>query len=294
VLNVAVPSAPTLLGSLNFSGGDVNDVVVDGNYLYIATDDNSAEMAVIDVSVPAAPTSSATVNLSGGNNAETIAINGTTVAVGRSGGNELAIVDVSTPTSPSIISEISVTGGIYGIDFDGSDGVFLATNGSSVQMQRWDISTPSSPVLDGSYNLTDDGNSVAVSGSYAYYATSANSLELQILGEGGSLSDYATEGTFTSQAFDSGSTSTNWSTIEWTESGTGDVAFMIRTADSEANLEDALWVGSDGTSETTYGTSGGSITTDSGAAGTQWVQWKALLSGNGSSTPVLEDVTISY
>jgi hypothetical protein len=136
---------------------------------------------------------------------------------------------------------------------------------------------------------------VSSDGTYAYFATGNDSLELQILGPStASFTDYVREGTFTSQAFDSGSTSTNWGSIEWTSSGTGTVQFMIRTANSEANLTTARWVGSDGTSSTTYTSSGQSITTDSSATGTQWVQWKVLLSGNSISTPVLQDVTLSY
>jgi hypothetical protein len=53
-------------------------------------------------------------------------------------------------------------------------------------------------------------------------------------------------------------------------------------------------VGSDGTAATTYSTSGASITTDPGASGTQWIEWKAYLTGSGSATPVLEDVTVNY
>jgi len=69
---------------------------------------------------------------------------------------------------------------------------------------------------------------------------------------------------------------------------------MIRTASTEVGLSSATWVGSDGTDLTRYSTSGTGITTDPGASGTQWVQWKAFLSGSGTATPIVLDVTLKY
>lgn len=293
VVDVATPATPTLLGTLGLSS-DVNDVFVDGSHAYVARDQNSAEMSVIDISTPTTPAVVASVNLSGNSNAETIDKVGSLLVIGRNGGHDLALLDVATPTAPSILSQTIVTGGIYGVALDGTGAVFLATTGSGTQMQRWDISTPTAPVLDGTFSLGSTSIGVDVSGGYAYYATSHNTQEFQIIGPSTPPTDYAYEGSFTSEAFDSGASGTGWNNIEWTQSGTGTIAFMIRTANSEANLEQAAWVGSDGTTQTAYSVSGESITTDPSASGTQWIQWKALLNGNGSSTPVLEDVSITY
>lgn len=99
--------------------------------------------------------------------------------------------------------------------------------------------------------------------------------------------------TYTSPAFDSGTPATSWGEISWTSSGS--ITFRIRTASSEAGLADAIWVGSDGTMGTVYSTSAGqAIQTDGSASGTRWIQWKAYLPSNGTSTPILEDVSISY
>jgi type II secretory pathway pseudopilin PulG len=293
-IDVSTPSSPSLLDSLSYSS-DINDVVVSGNYLYAATDNNSAEMAVFDISNPSAISYVTGVNSGGNNNAETIAITGSLVALGEAGGNELVLIDVSNPLSPGILSETNTGGSTEGSYFADSTTLYLSTVGGNLEAQRWDVGNTSLPAQDMVYDLNGHGSSVSSDGTYAYFATGNDSLELQILGPStASFTDYVREGTFTSQAFDSGSTSTNWGSIEWTSSGTGTVQFMIRTANSEANLTTARWVGSDGTSSTTYTSSGQSITTDSSATGTQWVQWKVLLSGNSISTPVLQDVTLSY
>ena len=162
-----------------------------------------------------------------------------------------------------------------------------------MEFMRWDISTPSSPILDASLDLSADAHDVFYVGNYAFVVTSHDNQELQVIGEGTPPTGYATEGSFTSQAFDAGS-SISWDSIEWGESGEGDVVFRIRTAASQAGLETATWVGSDGTTSSTYTSSGQSITLDSSATGTQWLQWKAYLFGSGVSTPVLSDVILRY
>lgn len=105
---------------------------------------------------------------------------------------------------------------------------------------------------------------------------------------------YTPFATYTSPPFDSESASTTWSEISWTANG-GTVGFRMRTASSEAALEDAYWVGPDGTVLTSYSDAEGEeIQTYAGASGTRWIQWKAYLSGDGSQLPVLEDVSVSY
>jgi hypothetical protein len=158
---------------------------------------------------------------------------------------------------------------------------------------RWDISTPSAPTQVSSYDLNDQARGVYFDGTNIFLATYNVAAEFYILGPGATAGAYAKESTFTSQTYDSGAAST-WGVISWTESGAGDVVFRIRTADSEANLMSAIWVGSDGTGDTTYSTSGTAITVDPGASGTQWVQWKAYLSGDSLTTPVLQDITLTY
>jgi hypothetical protein len=155
------------------------------------------------------------------------------------------------------------------------------------------MTNPASPTFQASFDLGDDAEGVFFDGVYAYLGTEVNDKELQVIGPGSEPAGYAREGNFTSQAFDSGA-DTSWDSIEWTSSGTGTVNFRIRIADSQANLATAKWVGPGGSLSATYSTSGQALATDPGAIGRRWFQWKAYLTGDGSSTPVLENVTIRY
>jgi hypothetical protein len=182
---------------------------------------------------------------------------------------------------------------INGVAFEGTSFVHTAGDDWQAQYQRWDITNPALPTLDAFFDLTTDGEGIFFNGVLVFVATESNTQELQIVGPGDPPTDYAREGNFTSQAFDAGG-NVSWDSLEWITSGTGAVTFRIRTADTQANLATAQWVGPDGTSETVFNTWGQTIIEAPGATGRRWFQWKASLTGNGSSTPVLEDVTVRY
>ncbi len=293
-INVSTPSSPTTLDTTEFSD-DLTALAVSGTYVFAATHDNSKELAVFDASTTTNVIEVASYNASGSENGLSIDVSGSTLVLGRADASsgELLVLSITTPTSPTLSGTGEVDNDVSGISLNGTSTVYVASKEDDKEFMRWDISTPSSPVLDTSMDLNTDATDVMFSGSYAYVSTEHNSQELLVIGEGAPPSGYAPEGSFTSQAFDAG-TSASWDFLKWTESGTGDIVFRIRTANAQANLVTATWVGSDGTSSTTYTTSGSWITRDSNATGTQWIQWKAYLSGAGTSTPVLSDVTLYY
>jgi len=118
------------------------------------------------------------------------------------------------------------------------------------------------------------------------------SISYQILG---SVS-YFLSGTFDSETFDTGVANPVFNYIDWTAdepSGTR-VEFQLRAASTEAGLGSATWVGPDGSGSSFYTSQGEFIETDPGATGVQWIQYRAYLYSDGSSTPVLRDITIDY
>lgn len=296
VLDLSAPAAPAFVGSTDFDD-EIERMVASGSYVYVATESDSAELAVFNVSSPAAPSHVASLNLDDDEDGQAIAIYGTMVALGRADDddvNELAIIDISTPTAPVLLGSADMSEEVSGIAMENGSFVHIATDDWQRQYQRWDITNPASPQFDAAFDLSSDGEGIVFNGVYAFVATEDNAGELKIIGQGMPPSGYAREGTFTSVAFDSGNNGTSWDSIEWTLSGTGSVSFRIRTADTQANLATARWVGADGTTGSSYTTWGQGIVEDPGASGRRWFEWKALLESDGSSTPVLEDVTIRY
>ncbi|MFH0941735.1 MAG: hypothetical protein V1823_01755 [Chloroflexota bacterium] len=103
---------------------------------------------------------------------------------------------------------------------------------------------------------------------------------------------YQLSGSLISQARDGGSNA-DFGTIGFTitePSGT-DIKFQLRSAATSGGLASAVWYGPTGT---------GDYYTASNTAinpvhdGDRWFQFRAVFSGNGSRTPTLSDVTITY
>jgi len=121
-----------------------------------------------------------------------------------------------------------------------------------------------------------------------------DNIRIKYLMPGGT--DYQTNGDFTSNAYDTASEFTIYNYIDFTvdEPAGTDVRWQLRTADTQANLSVATWVGPDGTGATFYDTPGQLIAVDPGRSGVRWIQYKAYLTGDGTSTPIINDITIDY
>lgn len=296
IIDVSSPSSPARVGSLDYDD-DINDIAVNGLYAYVATEKNDEELVVIDISSPVSPTAVAALDISGNDDALSISVSGEMVALGREDGSsdELVLIDISSPLSPALLGSAAVDADINSIALGANGRAFLATDENNEEFQIWDVSDPSAIDRMAVLNLGDDARAIFFDGTHAHIATEGDN-EYQVIGPGAGPGGYPFAATFTSQVFDSESATTSWSQIDWTAStpaGTA-IVFRVRTASSEAGLETAEWVGPDGTRNTSYTSSGEAVTTDAGATGTQWLQWKAYLSGNGSATPALQDVTMSY
>ena len=291
-INIANPSSPTLLGGINLTG-NILDLGIYSTRLYAASTNNSGEMAIVNISNPSSLSLLSLYNAAGNQDGTAISVFSSTLILGRSSGSdpEIVVLNVSNAT-PSLLGSGQTTGAVNGLSRADQAILQVATSQSGAEYQRWDISTPTSPVLHVSKSLGANGIAVFEGGSEVYLATSSTSNALQIVAPL-TLPDFAREAIFTSQAYDATSVA-SWDTLEWTVSGVGSVEFLIRTADTEANLANARWVGPLGNSASRYDVSGTAIVTDPSATGLRWIQYEAILSGNGTQTPTVLDISASY
>ncbi len=296
------PSNPTFEGAMEI---DENtwDLVLNGNYVYVSTEGNSNELEVVDISTPSSPSSAATYDHPGTANARKMAYDTTDntlhMTLLDNGGvnGDYSIMDVSIPTSPSRLGTIAFSENINAVVLLPSDDLaFVAGDENNEEFRVIDISNTSSPSELSVLDLDGDGNDIATDGTYMFVASEHDSQELQVIGDGISAggSGYATSGIYTSKKFDSTFTTTTWLDLEWTLSGTGGVTLQTRTASSSLGLDTAEWVGSDGTSSTSYSTSPSSIQIASGSTGTRYYQVRATITGDGTVTPLLEEIVTSY
>ena len=149
-----------LVGSL--SGLEAEDVVVIGEYAYIAND--RAQLAIVNIANPSAPALVGNVTPHGSGNAVSLAVSGdyAYVAVEADG---LLIFDISQPTAPLFAGQF---GPAYAKDVAvAGDYAYVADQDYGLRVV--DVSNPSAPTLVGSAS-SDGPFGIAVSGNYAYCA----------------------------------------------------------------------------------------------------------------------------
>lgn len=280
-------------------GADGNDVVISGNYAYVATNDDSKELMVVRLSDYAVVNS---VNFQGSHDATSVVISGTTACVGRDKGGsepEFYSLNVASPEG-SITTNGSVDLGddenIMDLAISGNIAYAGTKRESGAQDKKVAIINTSNNTLTGWIDFHDSENSksqsIAMKGSYIYVGSTNSTETLQVVRGNESVS-YTATGIFTSAPFDTGFTNTVYDSLSWTQAGAGTVKFQIRTADTDANFASATWVGPDGTSATYYTTSGTAIVTAPGAS-KRWIQYQVELSGGDSATPIINDVSITH
>ncbi|MFA5009369.1 MAG: hypothetical protein WC534_02175 [Candidatus Paceibacterota bacterium] len=169
IIDVSNPANPTYVDSLSLEA-NTKDVVVSGNYAYLASEDNDREFQIIDVSDPSnlSLTTRYSLNIVGnsnGYNATTVAIAGNTAFIGRVTENRFYAIDISNPTAPTLISTtgISVSGVPNSFSVFNNNNYLAVANGqASAEIKIYDISNPSSISLLSSLDIPGTFNGYGV------------------------------------------------------------------------------------------------------------------------------------
>jgi len=166
--DVSDPYTPTLIGSLEV-GDTVNDLVVSGNYAYLATTANAAEMRVVSLAVPSAPVSVGTFNAAGNTDGQAINISGSLILLTQ--GATLYHVNVTNPLLPASTGSVALGGTGYRIEVYSSTYAYVATANNSAEVQIINISA-AAPTIAASINIsgTSDGRGVWIKSTELYVA----------------------------------------------------------------------------------------------------------------------------
>jgi hypothetical protein len=153
-------------------GGTFNDLVVRGNFAYLAA---GPRVQILDVSDPSAPTL-LSQSLVLPNRIQDIALDGNYVYAANGEGG-LHILDVSDLTNPVLLG--SYSGLANTVAVNGSHAYVTAD-----QLDVLDVSNPTQPIKVGSYNPNGRPSRIAVSGNYVYVTTgdsADNNRRLEVL-----------------------------------------------------------------------------------------------------------------
>lgn len=171
VIDVTTPGSPSVTGTLEI-GSNVNDLVVVGSYVYLATTDNSNELQVVNLAAPATPALAGSLDLAGNADGQTIAASGNNLYIGRAGSTEPEIdsVSIATPASPSLLSTLEVGDSVWKITLAQSNVYLYASTGNnSSEFIVVNVSSPSSISQSGLIDLsgTSDATAIQAFGNYA-------------------------------------------------------------------------------------------------------------------------------
>lgn len=306
------PTAVTL------SGTGVRVVVV-GNYAFVATNNSSNQLQVIDVTNPASPTIVGQITVAGDGGRD-LSVNETGTRVylateASSSKREFFIINTEAKNSP-----IQVTGGTYDTNgmnpkavniVTGNRAIVVGTSGTN-QYQVVDITDENAPVNCGNLQIPTGVNGATsllqTDGyAYSYIITGDATSELKIiLGGAGAGGSFESTGIFESATFDA-ATESAWNKITGIVSVPPSTTLQYKIAlkdpvvnsCTQAVFSDSDFVGSDGLSSSFFPYQGGSIPFDNNGSGyenpAQCMRYRAYLdSTDFSQSPVVYSVSFNY
>jgi hypothetical protein len=291
VVSIANPLAPSIAGSYEL-GSDASDVVVSGQYLYVATSNNAAELTVLNISTPAAPAAAGTYDASGNADGRSLFVVNTSTylaTANNSGSNpEFYILNTTVPGTPTLVGSLNIGGTVNGVAVTGTIAL-LATAMGNQELVSVNIGTPAVPVIAGSVDLDGDGNAVAVSGDYAFVCSINNNREVAIILGGDGRTIVAASGTLESAAFDASST-VAFNFLAFTQTSPTESSSSLQVA---INTDNATWnyFGTDGTAATFFiASSSIPLAKIEG----RYVRYKIFFAGDTTTSSVVYDVAINY
>lgn len=205
-----------------------------------------------------------------------------------------AIVNMTDPNNPIIRSELRLNVKATNVTFDPPNIVYVTTHDTNDTLNVIDVTDRERPIVSSIIDVEERGRGLTVVPPYVYIAIDTSNEGLVIIGA--SEHGFAPIGTYTSSVFDTTSANTIIKRIEINgvvPEGTN-LKIQMRTSQSAAQIQNATFVGPDGTASTFYsiGTAIPKIAPD--ATGTQYIQWQATLESSATQTPRIHDVHITY
>lgn len=175
IYNVSNPASPSYTGIYDDgTSAWANGIAKDGNYVYIAYDD---ELYIVDVSTPSVPAHQGHVAINAPGTSMSVAVMDTFAFTANftngSWSNGLTIYNVNDKTNPTVITNADTYGYSRDICLSG-DYAFIADDGLYVI----DITNPAAPVFADTLFTNTDLYGVYVAGNLAFAADNSDGLRV--------------------------------------------------------------------------------------------------------------------
>ena len=172
IIDVSSSTKPRWIGGYTV-GASINQIYIKDSYAYLATDNKSKELIVLDVHNPSNPTFVGSFDPVGTSNfevGESIYIVGTTAYLGMSnaiGSPELYTLNVSDPTTPTVLAKKVLGSSIFGLL--ARDSILLALTSTAQKMFMFDASNTKAITPFGvPTNVSGVGVAIDCEGNYIY------------------------------------------------------------------------------------------------------------------------------
>lgn len=293
--NITNPNSPQQLDTLSV-GATANELFVNENYLYVATNDSTKELQVIDITNPANIFLVGQYNLTGSLQATDIKVRGDRVYVSTrsNSGAELYIINFEDIANPVLMGYYEVGADIYSFALVGPYAL-LGTALSSEELRVVDISYPATVKPISSFNLTGYIYGMTANCSNIYAGTTGNNQEFFVVSTLVTNCDYASSGYIESSTLDTGSAHVAYNWIKWTGTAPVNTAIKFQIATSENEAGPWVYLGPDGTVNSFYTNGAGELINYNVNLNKRYIRYKLFLENNNSlQPPTLEEVIISY
>ena len=299
------------LGSITLAGTGKSLQVV-GSYVYVAVDNSSNELQIVNASDPSNLSIIGSANLNSSGVSDVIVNDTGTrayVSAGASSASqpEVFIVDVSTKigSRPVIGSADTESMSPNGITIVPGNRMIVVGSGGE-EYQVFDISTETAPIYCGGLEVNSGINGVSSvlesdGDAYSYIITGDTSAEFRMI-EGGPGGTYSSSGIYESSPFDVGySTAFNRIIPTYVAPVNTSVQFQVAVADAISGSCAGVtyaFTGPDGTNSTYY-TNDDDIVFNNDDVGyenpARCFRYRVYLSTSDSSaTPLMEELSINY
>lgn len=178
VYDTTAASGKVQIGSLEI-GANVNDMVVVGNFAYLATSHDTRELMVVNIGNPAVPVLAGSYDADPGEGLDglSVAVVGTVAYLGTAsntgtGDNEFYALNVSTLSSITKIGSYEISQNVAAIAIGGTV-AYLATPGDTNEFIALNIAVPATITLRSAVDAPTNvnGMDVLVQGTILYAAT---------------------------------------------------------------------------------------------------------------------------
>jgi len=177
VLDVTNLSSIVSLASVSLNS-NAYDIVLSGNYAYVATADQQNELKTIDITTPSSPSLIDQDNLVGPKDAYSIDVDGDRLYIGQEKNNnqEFHIFNIQNPADPVFMSSLEINANVFDIHVVGGVAYLALSNGGN-SLLVLDVADPYNIQQLASFSVTpeNNGRALAYLDQRLYFASSQSS-----------------------------------------------------------------------------------------------------------------------